>query len=140
MLKISELYVYPVKSLGGIAMNEALVTPTGFEHDRRWMLVDENCRFISQREVPQMALLQVAIQTDGLSIKHKINNASVIIPFGAAGPEVTVTIWDDTCLARYICPAKPGGTWIRAMHRRAPSPHFPTLIHSSSSARPRWMT
>ena len=101
MLKISELYIYPVKSLGGIALNQACVTPTGFEHDRRWMLVDENRRFISQREIPQMALLNVAIQTEGLRVTHKITNASVIIPFSATGPEVTVTIWNDTCLARY---------------------------------------
>jgi uncharacterized protein len=101
MLKISQLYIYPVKSLGGTAMNEALVTPTGFEHDRRWMLVDENCRFISQREVPQMALLNVDIQTGGLRITHRITDASVIIPFGATGREVIVTIWDDSCLARY---------------------------------------
>lgn len=105
MLKVSELYVYPVKSLGGIMVNEAQVTPTGFDHDRRWMLVDENCRFISQREVPQMALLQVGIQTGGLSITHKITHASFIIPFGATGPEVSVTIWDDTCLAQYVSAA-----------------------------------
>jgi len=102
MLQISKLFIYPIKSLGGIAVTEARVTPTGFQHDRRWMLIDENCRFISQREVPQMALLQVAIQNDGLNITHKTTGASTTIPFGAGGREVIVTIWDDTCLAKYV--------------------------------------
>ncbi|MDB5009625.1 MAG: hypothetical protein JWQ06_414, partial [Mucilaginibacter sp.] len=56
MLKINELYIYPVKSLGGIKVNKAYVTDRGLEYDRRWMLVDKYNRFISQREVAQMAL------------------------------------------------------------------------------------
>lgn len=102
MLQISELYIYPIKSLAGIAVAEALVTKTGFEHDRRWMLIDENCRFISQREAPQMALLQVAIQNNGLRITHKITAVSTIVPFSATGEQVEVTIWDDTCLGKYV--------------------------------------
>lgn len=102
MLKVSELYIYPIKSLGGMAVSEASVTPTGFEHDRRWMLVDENCRFISQREAPQMALLQVAIENEGLGITNKTIGVTTTIPFTAIGEQVMVTIWDDTCLGRYV--------------------------------------
>jgi len=56
-MNVSQLYIYPVKSLGGIALNTVTVTDRGFEYDRRWMLVDENNRFVSQREVAEMALL-----------------------------------------------------------------------------------
>jgi hypothetical protein len=117
MLQISHLYVYPVKSLPGIAVREAKVTPTGFEHDRRWMLVDENNRFISQREAPQMTQLHVSIENDGLKITHKINHDSISLPLhippldnrGAA----TVTIWDDTCTAEYV--NKKADEWFSAM-------------------------
>jgi uncharacterized protein YcbX len=102
MLQISELYIYPIKSLAGIAVTEALVTKTGFEHDRRWMLVDENCRFISQREVPQMALLQVSVEVNGLAVSHKTKGDPLIIPFQSTGRQVKVTIWDDTCTAEYV--------------------------------------
>ncbi|MFY7838874.1 MAG: MOSC N-terminal beta barrel domain-containing protein, partial [Lacibacter sp.] len=52
MLSISHLYVYPIKSLGGIELTEARLTDRGIEHDRRWMLTDENNRFLTQREFP----------------------------------------------------------------------------------------
>ncbi|MFI5138698.1 MAG: MOSC domain-containing protein [Sphingobacteriales bacterium] len=104
MLQISELYIYPIKSLGGISVSEARVTEKGFEHDRRWMLVDENNLFISQREAPQMTQLVVSIKDDGLHIKHKTKNGSITIPFYSPGTNagVQVTIWDDTCTAVYV--------------------------------------
>jgi len=79
----------------------------GFEYDRRWMLVDESNRFISQRTAPQMTQLLVSIENDGLHIKHKTNGGSIIIPFNAPpsggwGVRGTVTIWDDTCEAEFV--------------------------------------
>ena len=49
---VSGLYVYPVKSMKGIAVQEATLTLRGLEHDRRWMVVRPNGRFITQREEP----------------------------------------------------------------------------------------
>jgi uncharacterized protein YcbX len=102
VLQISELYIYPIKSLAGIAVKEAVVTAMGFEHDRRWMLADENNRFISQREVPKLALMQVTIEQDGLRVTHKIKRDSIAIPFKSSGIEVAVTVWDDTCTGEYV--------------------------------------
>ncbi|MDB5130394.1 MAG: hypothetical protein JWR02_143 [Mucilaginibacter sp.] len=112
MLQISGLYIYPIKSLAGIAVKEAAITATGFEHDRRWMLVDENSRFISQREVPQLALLQVTIEKDGLRVAHKSSGDSIAIPFKSAGNEITVSIWDDTCTGKYVSKEVDG--WFKA--------------------------
>ena len=105
MLKVSELYIYPIKSLAGIPVKKALVTSRGFEHDRRWLLVDENNCFITQREHFQMALLQVTIENDGLRVTHKVNGKSLTIPFYTPGidyEKAMVTIWDDTCLAEFV--------------------------------------
>jgi len=105
MLHVSELYIYPIKSLPGIAVKQARTTKTGFEHDRRWMLVDENNLFISQREAPQMTQLLVAIEKDGLTITHKTTKESFPIPFSkptSDGLAVSVTIWDNTCDAEYV--------------------------------------
>jgi uncharacterized protein YcbX len=52
MLRISQLFIYPIKSLGGISVETALVTDRGFQYDRRYMLVDEQNSFLSQREYP----------------------------------------------------------------------------------------
>ncbi|HWZ14263.1 MAG TPA: MOSC N-terminal beta barrel domain-containing protein [Mucilaginibacter sp.] len=113
MLQISGLYIYPIKSLAGIAVKEAEVTATGFKHDRRWMLVDVNNRFISQREVPQLALLQVAIEQGALRVTDKVKGDSIAIPFKSSGVETTVTIWDDNCTGEYV--SKEIDEWFTAM-------------------------
>lgn len=103
MLTISELFIYPVKSLGGIAVPRARLTDRGFEHDRRWMIVDRENRFITQRVLPAMALLQVQLTDEGLHIYHKAKPAeSIDIPFlPPASHTAPVTVWDDTCEAQY---------------------------------------
>ena len=71
MFRISQLFIYPIKSLGGISVETTLVTDRGFQYDRRYMLVDENNRFLTQREFPVMALLQTAIDGNDLLVHHK---------------------------------------------------------------------
>ena len=106
MLTISELFIYPIKSLGGIAVSSSAVTSRGFQYDRRWMLVDSNNIFITQREFPALALLQVSIKEEGLYIKHKLNNESFTVPFQPqTNHSVTVTVWDDTCNAQTVSEA-----------------------------------
>jgi uncharacterized protein YcbX len=81
MLQISQLYIYPIKSLGGIALDTAFLTDRGLQHDRRWMLIDANNRFLSQRENAQMALLKTALSDDGVVVSYTPDNSSIIIPF-----------------------------------------------------------
>src|SRR6187431_2656720 len=98
MLQVSELFVYPIKSLGGIPVQQALLTDRGFQYDRRWLLVDERNIFLTQRDNPKMALLQTALGEHGLTVFHKHNPIqSLHIPFDFVSSEtVSVTIWDDT--------------------------------------------
>jgi len=104
MLKISQLFIYPIKSLGGISVTSAWVTDRGLQHDRRWMLVNEANRFLSQRELPKMALLQVTLEKDGLRIRsaeHPLDD--ILIPFETKENGVEkVTIWNATCNARRV--------------------------------------
>ena len=57
-VRVQALYVHPVKSCGANEVREALVIETGFELDRAWMVVDEAGEFVTQRELPRMALIQ----------------------------------------------------------------------------------
>lgn len=102
MLKISALFIYPVKSLGGISLDSAVVTDRGLKHDRRWLLIDENNRFLTQREHASMALLQTSFAENGdLEIRHK-KDPTIKLGIPVSIPEtepVKVTIWDDECLA-----------------------------------------
>ena len=56
--RIARLFVYPVKSCAGIELDEALLTETGFDLDRAWMVVDEQGEFVTQRKLPRMALIK----------------------------------------------------------------------------------
>jgi len=103
MLKVSQLFIYPIKSMGGIEVDSALVTDRGFQYDRRWMLVDENNVFISQREVPQMALMKIKITAAGLEVYHQPKSSTITIPFKPQTEKfTTVFIWDDNCIAQYV--------------------------------------
>ncbi len=104
MLKVSGLYIYPIKSLGGIALNEAFVTDTGFQFDRKWMLVDENYRFLSQRTERSMALLQTKITAGGVKVFQRADPADhILIPLKSDTDKVvTVSVWEDTCNAVHV--------------------------------------
>jgi len=93
MLQVSLLFVYPVKSLGGISLPQAKVTELGFEHDRHMMLIDEHGRFITQRERPQLCLFSTSLQPGGVLITYK--DEKLFIPFYFEGHEVKVQVWDD---------------------------------------------
>jgi len=66
---IAQLYVYPVKSCAGVAVQEAYLTETGLDLDRAWMVVDENNTFLTQRELPRMALIQPKLRTDDIVLR-----------------------------------------------------------------------
>ena len=103
MIQVSALYCYPIKSLGGVPLKEAVVTDRGLLHDRRWMLVDERGQFLSQRKFAQMALLQVSIGENGLLVQHKNNGHSIVIPFQPqTNHMLTVTVWDSTSKAQQV--------------------------------------
>ncbi|QMU31487.1 MOSC domain-containing protein [Adhaeribacter radiodurans] len=100
---LSDIYIYPIKSLGGVRVNEAIVEPQGLQYDRRWLLVDDTNTFLTQRVFPKMALLQVQLLPTGLLVTHKQQVAeSLFVPFDSnnyLNTPLTVTIWDDTVSA-----------------------------------------
>lgn len=114
MLWVSHLFIYPIKSLGGISVSSSLVTSRGLQHDRRWMLVDENHEFLSQRILPQMALLQAQLTPDGLQVKHKKSDEAFFLPFEfGAGQKLNVQVWADQCIAETT--SKEADAWFSEM-------------------------
>lgn len=100
-MTIQDILIYPIKSLGGVRLEEAWVEEKGFQYDRRWMLVKEDGTFISQREFPQLALFQIAMAHDSLLVFDKRDRSSQIrIPFKQVLDEkIKVSIWDDQVIA-----------------------------------------
>ena len=69
-LILSDLYIYPVKSLGGIRVTEAVVESRGLRYARRWLIVDERNQFMTQRQTAEMALLKVLPAYNGFLLTH----------------------------------------------------------------------
>jgi uncharacterized protein len=93
-LRLEEIWIYPIKSLGGIRRKSSRVFEKGLQYDRRWMLVDEDGVFMTQRQYPEMALFQVTIDSPGVQISFRGN--SISFPIASTGSKsMEVMIWDD---------------------------------------------
>jgi uncharacterized protein YcbX len=96
--RIERLFVYPVKSCAGVELGEALLTETGFDLDRAWMVVDEQGTFVSQRELPRMALIRPQLKVHEAVLRAPGMLALHLQIEAVEGP-VEVRIWDDTVAA-----------------------------------------
>ena len=96
--RIARLFIYPIKSCGGVEVTQAVLTEAGLDLDRAWMVVDERGEFVSQRELPRMALVrpqlkhyEVVLRAPGMLALH-LNIEGVEAP-------VRVRVWDDEVAA-----------------------------------------
>jgi len=102
---LSQIWIYPVKSLRGIELQSAEVETRGLQHDRRWMVVSESGRMLTQRDLPVMARIETSI-TDQLTLAFESNQ--IEIPFEPSGERRNVTVWRDE-VAVIDCGDKAGG-------------------------------
>ena len=95
-LHLASIHIHPIKSLGGFAVNEALITDRGLQHDRRWMLVDQDGRFLSQRELPAMACLHTAPAEHGFHITDVRTGDTLDLPWELReGTACRAQVWED---------------------------------------------
>jgi uncharacterized protein YcbX len=101
--RIAGIYIYPIKSLGGIAVNQAYAEDQGFRYDRKWMLADGNNRFLTQRECPRMALFECNLTDEGISVKFQ--GQEKLVPFNNwTGLMYNVIIWDHKVDLQEVSP------------------------------------
>jgi uncharacterized protein YcbX len=96
---LSALNVYPVKGLKGIALGEARCTDRGLEHDRRWMVVDSEGVFLSQREHPKMATVWTEIADGRLTLSAPDVSSVDIALNGRGSAAMKVRVWNSLCEA-----------------------------------------
>lgn len=101
--RVVSLHVYPVKSMAGVSLEEARVELRGIEHDRRFMVVDGAGRFLTQRELPRLALIRVGIDRAAQILTMSTSGDAgppLTVPLvPTAGPRVEVQVWSDRCVA-----------------------------------------
>jgi uncharacterized protein len=102
MLRLAGLNIYPIKSARGIALQASGVDEFGLRYDRRWMVVDDAGRFLSQRSHPRLALVTTRIRGDTLEV-DAAGMPTLQTPLQpSAAVTTTVTVWDDSCGATWV--------------------------------------
>lgn len=91
---VTGLWVYPVKSCAGVQVQEALLTETGLEFDRAWMVVDAQGAFLTQRELPRMALIQPQLKYHDMILRAP-GMLALHIALDQVQEPVRVTLWND---------------------------------------------
>jgi uncharacterized protein YcbX len=98
--RIARLFVYPVKSCAGIELQEALLTETGLDLDRAWMVVDESGVFVSQREQPRLALVTPQFRRGGSELQLRAPGMLALsLAVDVVEEPVRVRVWDDEVAA-----------------------------------------
>jgi uncharacterized protein YcbX len=99
---LSQIHIYPVKSLAGIQVQSWPVDDNGLKYDRKWMLIDADNQFLSQRRLPKMALIKTRMEDDKLILSAP-GLADVSLPLSSnQGETLPVQIWDDLCQAKTV--------------------------------------
>ncbi|POP53030.1 MOSC domain-containing protein [Zhongshania marina] len=99
-IRVSSLWRYPVKSMAGASMPSLAVTDWGPNLDRRWMVIDSQKRFITQRQLPRMCRLSASLSDAGIRIQS-LDEPSLFIdvPEPMQAPQYEVAVWSDNCAA-----------------------------------------
>ena len=110
-MNVAALFNYPVKSCRGIALDRAELGLCGLSLDRRWMVTRPDGAFVTQRELPAMALIDVTLTAGELELAAR-GHGAVRVPLRyEALPSSPVRVWSDE-LAAVAHPQ--GSRWISA--------------------------
>ena len=91
---VKELFIYPIKSLAGILVESAKAEEIGFENDRRWMLIDENNQFITQRKYPVLSQFYPKISSGKIEVSYQNETHEFSITEYIDLP-IQSKVWDD---------------------------------------------
>jgi len=91
-VKVHSLYIYPVKSLAGIQVSSFEMDDFGPKDDRRWMIVDEDRNFVTQRALPELARVTTSLEGGSVSV-HVPGEGGFTLQ--ATSQELRVLVWRD---------------------------------------------
>ena len=97
MITLGALFVYPIKSCHGIALERARLTATGLAHDREWMVVSPEGRFLTQRDTPRLALVVPTIEPEALTLEAP-GMTPLTVPFEAPNEFSPLPLRRGCCL------------------------------------------
>lgn len=108
-MKLLSAFIYPVKSMRGVEVDELTLDVKGIVGDRRWMVVDDVDRFVTQRTVPALVRLTPRLLDGALLLDDGVSMLEVAQP-SLDGPRRTVTVWKDSLPA--LDAGEPAAAWL----------------------------
>ena len=105
-MRVAQIHVFPVKSLSGFSPERVAVHPWGLEGDRRFMVVRPDGGFLTQRDLPQMAVIAAGILPGGVRLSAPAHGEVQGVP---AGAPIEVVVWNDRVAGRGL---RGGGGWL----------------------------
>lgn len=97
-MQVDSLYVYPVKSLAGIQVSSFTMDEFGPAGDRRWMIVDMDRQFVSQRNNPELAMIGTRLEKGRVIVNIPGEGEFELV---AGDEECRVRVWRDWTEAIY---------------------------------------
>jgi len=111
-VRLASIHIYPMKAARAVDLDESVVEPWGLAGDRRWLLVDEDGRFVSQREEPSLARVVVTYGPGTIGVSAAGCPGRQIAAPARGAQLLKVTVWDSTVLAAAAGPE--GDAWFSA--------------------------
>ncbi|HYF70967.1 MAG TPA: MOSC N-terminal beta barrel domain-containing protein [Ohtaekwangia sp.] len=102
VLTLSEIYIYPVKSLGGIRLTNAQMRSKGLEFDRRWMLIDGEGKFMTQRTTPELALFRLQLNQKYFNITFGGHSIQLTTESTSTSGTIKTKVWDDDVIVNEV--------------------------------------
>jgi len=127
-MSVTGLFIYLLKSCGGITLNEARIAERGFEYDRRWMLIDENRTCINQIMQPRLACISPKLTSGGLELQAS-QMETLIVPYEPETDQVlTVKVLKKFCEAVVV--NTQANNWFSGfLHRPCQLVYMPETTH-----------
>jgi uncharacterized protein YcbX len=99
--RLSAIHLYPVKGIGGVSPTRAEVNPQGLAHDRRWLIVDSQGQFVSQRTQPRLAVISGSFDGRRLTLAAP-GRDSLDLEVPGGNDRLDVTVWRDSLSAAAV--------------------------------------
>jgi len=103
LIQVTRLFFYPIKSCRGIEVNQFNISSAGPQYDRQWMIVDGTGRFLTQRQIPQMSLIETKMHKD--RVAFKIPSEKAFLQPQTTDHKIAVNIWGANAEA-FVCDDK----------------------------------
>jgi uncharacterized protein YcbX len=100
MPTVSALRIYPVKSLRGVDLDQSEVHARGLQHDRRWMIIDDDGIFLTQRSFTKMATISAVPNKTALHLTTA-TLPDLAVPYNE-GQNTRAKVWSKWVTAKHV--------------------------------------